>query len=191
MRRQLMILAWQSGIDMADGGTIERKTRISQPSDESARCKDSRAWGQRNDFSPPTEQCTTTSRFSFTSRHPRLTVPSEPRPCGRGTKPSLSRDGGRSIKSVRMLFSNVTMPARGAEDGVNGHRDQRRKQPCLRRQSRNRRVGESLRQDDGRRPTERLVRSAMEASENAAQERKISPGRLRVKTSRYPSCIPD
>jgi putative transposase len=37
-------------------------------------------------------------------------LPSEPRPCRRGMKPSLSRDGGRPIKLVRMFFSNVTIP---------------------------------------------------------------------------------
>jgi hypothetical protein len=97
--------------NMADGGTIELRIRISQSGGESARCKDPRAWGQRNDFSPFTEQCTTTSTSSVISRQPRRIVPSEPRPCRCGMKLSRSRDGCRPIKLVRMFFSNVTMPS--------------------------------------------------------------------------------
>jgi transposase-like protein len=43
------------------GRTIERRTRISQPDDESARCKVSRAEDQPNDFSQPMQPSTTPS----------------------------------------------------------------------------------------------------------------------------------
>jgi hypothetical protein len=55
------ILGWRSTMSVVGGRTIERRTRISQPGDESARCRASRAEDQPNDFSPLMQPSTTPS----------------------------------------------------------------------------------------------------------------------------------
>jgi hypothetical protein len=51
MQPQPMILESQNAMSAADGATTESKIRISRPDDGNARCKVSRALGQRKDFS--------------------------------------------------------------------------------------------------------------------------------------------
>ena len=45
----------QNATSVADGATIERRIRISQPDEGRGRCKGSRAWDPRKDFSQPTQ----------------------------------------------------------------------------------------------------------------------------------------
>ena len=60
---KLVTVILESQVDMSvvDGATIEPRTRISRPDDESARCSVSRAPGQRKNFSQSTQQPTTSS----------------------------------------------------------------------------------------------------------------------------------
>jgi putative transposase len=55
------------GIAPADGETIGPRIRINRPGDENARCKVSRAPGQRKDFSQSTPRSTTNSTPNATS----------------------------------------------------------------------------------------------------------------------------
>jgi hypothetical protein len=48
-------------LNAVDGATIERRIRINRPDDENTRCKGSRAWDPRKDFSQPTQPPTTHS----------------------------------------------------------------------------------------------------------------------------------
>ena len=48
-------------MSVVGGRTIERRTRISRPDDENARCRASRAGDQPNDFSQPMQPYTTPS----------------------------------------------------------------------------------------------------------------------------------
>src|ERR1700676_4575357 len=50
-----VILESQKATSGADGATIERRIRISQPDEGRGRCKGSRAWDPRKDFSQPTQ----------------------------------------------------------------------------------------------------------------------------------------
>src|ERR1700738_2185562 len=45
------ILGSQIAMNAVDGATIERRIRINRPDDENTRCKVSRAWDPRKDFS--------------------------------------------------------------------------------------------------------------------------------------------
>ena len=45
------ILGSQNAMNAVDGATIERRIRINRPDDENTRCKVSRAWDPRKDFS--------------------------------------------------------------------------------------------------------------------------------------------
>ena len=55
MPPQPVILESQNATSVADGATIERRIRISQPDEGRGRCKGSRAWDPRKDFSQPTQ----------------------------------------------------------------------------------------------------------------------------------------
>jgi hypothetical protein len=50
MLPQPVNLESQDVMNAVDGATIERRTRINRPDDESARCKDSRALDRRKEF---------------------------------------------------------------------------------------------------------------------------------------------
>jgi hypothetical protein len=56
MGLQPVILESQNAMNAVDGATIERRIRINRPDDESARCKGSRAWDPRKDFSQCMQQ---------------------------------------------------------------------------------------------------------------------------------------
>jgi hypothetical protein len=55
MPPQPVILESQNATSVADGATIERRIRISQPDEGRGRCKGSRVWDPRKDFSQPTQ----------------------------------------------------------------------------------------------------------------------------------------
>src|SRR6478672_3182429 len=57
-----VILESQNVTSVADGATIERRIRISQPGERRGRCKGSRAWDPRKDFSQPTQPPITPQR---------------------------------------------------------------------------------------------------------------------------------
>ena len=55
MLPQPVILESRDATSVADGATFEPRIRICQPDEGSARCKGSRAWDPRKDFSQPTQ----------------------------------------------------------------------------------------------------------------------------------------
>src|SRR5580693_5074676 len=74
------ILGSQNAMNAVDGATIERRIRINRPDDENARCKGSRAWDPRKDFSQPTQPPITPSTSSAISPQQERTEPSGRRP---------------------------------------------------------------------------------------------------------------
>src|SRR5580704_6427682 len=67
MPPQPVILESQNATSVADGATIERRIRISQPDEGRGRCKGSRAWDPRKDFFQPTQPPTTPCMGLFPS----------------------------------------------------------------------------------------------------------------------------
>src|SRR5208283_4480548 len=102
----------QDVMNAVDGATIERRTRISRPGDESARCKVLRALGQRKDFSQCMQQSTTHSTSNVISHRQERTEPFGPRRCRHGTKSSPRRDADVPAELLRALFTNVTKPSK-------------------------------------------------------------------------------
>ena len=94
----------------ADGATTDPRIRINRPDDENARCKVSRAWEPRKDFSQCMQQLTTSSTSSAISPQQERTEPSGRRPCRRGVKSSLRREPDVQGDLLRALFGNVTEP---------------------------------------------------------------------------------
>ena len=92
MALQPVILGSQSAMSAVDGATIERRIRISQPDEGRGRCKGSRAWDPRKDFSQCMQQPTTPSTSNAISPQQERTEPSGHRPCRRGVKSSLRRE---------------------------------------------------------------------------------------------------
>src|ERR1700730_10140826 len=76
----------KDAMNAVDGATIERRTRIGRPDDESARCKVSRAPGQRKDFTQCMQQSTTHSTSNVILHRQERTEPSGHRRCRHGTK---------------------------------------------------------------------------------------------------------
>ena len=62
-------------MNAVDGATIEPRIRISRPDDENARCKGSRAWDPRKDFSQCMQQPTTLSTSNAISPQQERTEP--------------------------------------------------------------------------------------------------------------------
>src|ERR1700680_4637855 len=81
MPPQPVILEAQNATSVVDGATIERRIRISQPDEGRRRCKGSRAWDPRKDFSQPTQPPTTHSTSNAISPQQEHTEPSGRRPC--------------------------------------------------------------------------------------------------------------
>ena len=81
------ILESLTSMKVGSGVTTERKTRISQPDDGSARCRGSRAPDQLSGSYPSTPPPTTPSTFSVISPPPARTESSERRPCRLGVRP--------------------------------------------------------------------------------------------------------
>ena len=90
MLPQPMILESQGATCVAGGATIERRTRINRPDDANGRCRVSRAWDPRKDFSRFMLQPTIPSTSSAISPQQERTELSGHRPCKRGVK-SLQR----------------------------------------------------------------------------------------------------
>ena len=81
MELQPVILESLNAMNAAYGATIERRIRINRPDDENTRCKVSRAWDPRKDFSQCMQQPTTLSTSSAISPQQERTEPSGHRPC--------------------------------------------------------------------------------------------------------------
>ena len=97
-------------MNAVDGATIERRIRINQPDEGRGRCKGSRAWDPRKDFSQCMQQPRTPSTSSAISPQQERTEPSGHRPCIHGTKSSLRREPNGPGDLLRALFGNVTEP---------------------------------------------------------------------------------
>ncbi len=94
-----------------DGATIGRRIRISQPDEEKGKCKGSRLWDPRKDFSqrmPPPTTRSTSNAISFQHEHTGLF---QPRPRTHGAR-LLPREDRRQRDASRLSFDNVTTPSR-------------------------------------------------------------------------------
>src|ERR1700724_4339882 len=112
MLLQPVILGSQNAMSAVDGATIELRIRISRPDEGRGRCKGSRAWDPRKDFSQCMQRPRTPSTFSAISPQQERTEPSGHRPCIHGTKSSLRREPDGPGDLLRVLFGNVTEPLR-------------------------------------------------------------------------------
>src|SRR5208337_1191354 len=110
MLLQPVILESQNAMNAVDGATIERRIRISQLDEGSARCKVSRAWGPRKDSSQCMQQHKIPSTSSAISPQQERTEPSGHRPCRHGVKSSLRREPDVPGDLLRAIFGNVTKP---------------------------------------------------------------------------------
>src|ERR1700736_4414992 len=110
MPPQSVILESQNATSVAERATIERRIRISQPDEGRGRCKGSRAWDPRKDFSQCMQRPRTPSTSSAISPQQERTEPSGHRPCIHGTKSSLRREPNGPEDLLRALFGNVTEP---------------------------------------------------------------------------------
>jgi transposase-like protein len=93
-----------------DGATIGRRIRISQPDEGRGKCRVSRAWDPRKDFSqrmPPPTARSTSNAVSFRQEHAGLF---ERRPQTRDTWPPLLRDHSRQTDHSRASSDKVTTP---------------------------------------------------------------------------------
>src|ERR1700675_775269 len=105
-------LVSQDDMSVVDGATIEPRIRINRPDDENARCKGSRAWDPRKDFSQFMRKSTTPSPSNVISHRQEHTAPSGPQPCRHGTKSSLRREPDVPAELLHAQFGNVTKPRR-------------------------------------------------------------------------------
>ena len=103
-------------MNAVDGATIERRIRISQPDEGRGRCKGSRAWDPRKDFSQCMQQHKILSTSSAISPQQERTEPSGHRPCRHGVKSSLRREPDVPGDLLRAIFGNVTEPYPGPID---------------------------------------------------------------------------
>src|ERR1700730_7332761 len=110
MLLQPVILGSQNAMSAVDGATIELRIRISRPDEGRGRCKGSRAWDPRKDFSQCMRQPIILSTSSAISPQQERTEPSAHRPCIHGTKSSLSPTG-QEICCVWVLGSTSVMEA--------------------------------------------------------------------------------
>jgi putative transposase len=85
------------GMSAGDGGTIERRTRISRRDGGSAKCSGSRVRVQRRNFSPPTPPSTTPLTSNAISPRPKRTARCAPRRWRRG--------GGVKVTAVKSTCS--------------------------------------------------------------------------------------
>src|SRR5208337_750534 len=110
MELQRVILESLNAMNAVDGATIERRIRINRPDDENARCKVSKAWDPRKDFSQCMQQPITLSTSSAISPQQERTEPSGHRQCRHGVKSSLLREPDVPGDLLRAIFGNVTEP---------------------------------------------------------------------------------
>src|ERR1700720_4305829 len=107
MPPQPVILESQNATSVADGATIERKIRISQLDEGRGRCKGSRAWDPRKDFSQPTQPPTTPSTSNAIRHQQERTEPSGPQPCRHGAKSSPPHDFSCETRRTRIKLSTT------------------------------------------------------------------------------------
>src|SRR5271157_2932452 len=112
MELQPVILESLNAMNAVDGATIERRIRINRPDDENTRCKGSRAWDPRKDFSQCMQQHKIPSTSSAISPQQERTEPSGHRPCRHGVKSSLLREPDVPGDLLRAIFCNLTPPTR-------------------------------------------------------------------------------
>ena len=105
------ILESQNAMNAVDGATIARRIRINRPDEGRGRCKGSRAWGRRKDFSQCMQQSTTPSTSNVILHRQERTEPFGPQRCRHGTKSSPRREPDVPAELLRALFGNVTKPA--------------------------------------------------------------------------------
>jgi transposase-like protein len=105
-------LGIENATSAADGATTERRTRINRPDEGRGRCKGSRAWGRRKDFSQCMQQSTTPSTSNVILHRQERTEPFGPQRCRHGTKSSPRREPDVPAELLRALFGNVTKPRR-------------------------------------------------------------------------------
>ena len=111
MLPQSMILESQNAMSAADGATIERRIRISQPDERRGRCKGSRAWDPRRDFFQCMQQRKILSTSNVILPQQERTEPSGHRPCRHGVKSSL-RESDVPGDLLPAIFGNVTEPCK-------------------------------------------------------------------------------
>ena len=99
-----MILALQAAMTAADGATTEPRIRISRRGDENARCKGSRAWDRRKDFSRCMRQSRIPSAFNVISPRPKRTEPFAKPQRTRGARPSQALRVKAEIGVFRLLL---------------------------------------------------------------------------------------
>ena len=105
-----VILELRDAMNAVDGATIERRIRINRPDEGKGRCKGSRAWDRRKDFSQCMQHPTILSTSSAISPQQERTEPSGHRPCRRGVKSSLRREPDVPGDFLRALFGKGAGP---------------------------------------------------------------------------------
>ena len=112
MEPQPVILDSQNAMNAVDCATIERRIRINRPDEGRGRCKGSRAWDPRKDFSQCMQQHKIPSTSNAISPQQERTEPSGHRPCRHGVNSSLRREPEPDVPGdlLRAIFSNVTEP---------------------------------------------------------------------------------
>src|SRR5208283_1601211 len=111
MEPQPVILESQNAMNAVDGATIERRIRINRPDEGRGRCKGSRAWDPRKDFSRCKQQHKIPSTSNVILPQEERTEPSGHRPCRHGVKSSLRREPDVPEDLLRAIFGNVTEPS--------------------------------------------------------------------------------
>ena len=112
MELQRVILESLNAMKAVDGATIERRIRINRPDEGRGRCKGSRAWDPRKEFSRCKQQHKIPSTSNAISPPQERTEPSGHRPCRHGVNSSLRREPEPDVPGdlLRAIFGNVTEP---------------------------------------------------------------------------------
>src|SRR5208283_304642 len=111
MEPQPVILESQNAMNAVDGATIERRIRINRPDEGRGRCKGSRAWDPRKDFSQCMQQHKILLMSNAILPRQERTEFSGHRPCRHGVKSSLLREPEVPGDLLRAIFGNVTEPS--------------------------------------------------------------------------------
>ena len=110
MPQQPVNLVSQVDMSVVGGATIERRTRINRPDDESTGCSVSNVRGQPKDFSQLTQPPTTLSTSNAISFLQRHTKPFARRLRTYGTRQSQSFENIRDAEFSCSSFNDVTTP---------------------------------------------------------------------------------
>src|SRR5208282_4463251 len=110
MEPQPVILESQNAMNAVDGATIERKIRINRPDEGRGRCKGSRAWDPRKDFSRCKQQQKIPSTSNVILPQQERTEPSGHWSSRHGVKSSLRREPDVPGDLLRATLGNVTEP---------------------------------------------------------------------------------